>query len=752
MKKPGMKYVVSLLLCAVMLFGWIVLAVWLTGAKEPGDFTRGDWISFGICIGLELVTLILLFLFADKMGKGGSVQAVPKQKPRRSGVILLVSGILVAFAAKLIGITLKPMAEKLPWLGLLFLIVILLPWLFMLCNWLGRKLFNRRMKRMDVAQRQRYILSHREAAEKTAAEKLRLLGRLLTVSDLYALLLGLIGLATCLLDGISGSDGAVYGMFYGAMLLIAALSRIRTPVPEREFLEKKTRISREDYPQLYEIAEDAAKKIGYEGSVQIILTDDCGASVVAERSFCCVYLGVVLLRQLSRQELLTVMLHEFSHAVQQNRGSQRQTGHYAWLMRGGNPHFTSWFTRLLFSGLDGAYALQHDLYRYAASIGIESVADEAAGRMGGAQAAASALLKLSYANFYDWELGTEDETCFFEPEELNKRFLYDRIERFEQAVARRQKIWNGLVAKEILSRSASHPTVRMRLESLGVTDYQTLEKDHSPDYAAEVEKGLCLVETVAYEQLKEQYKETREQAYLEPKVQVEAWEAEGCPLRPETYADINTALRSLGQHTRANALAQKAMETFRGDAASYAYFVCGCYLLNQYDPKGLELVYRAIGENQNYIDEGLEIIGKYCCMVGNREELDIYREKALELAQKQMDLYSKVYELQKGDDLRTENLPEELLRGILAHIAKVDNGTLDKVYLVRKTITEDFFTSAFVLKFKDPGDPECDKVYHKIFRYLDALDWQFSLFYYDSVKKAGAENVSESCVYSGKEE
>lgn len=93
------------------------------------------------------------------------------------------------------------------------------------------------------------------------------------------------------------------------------------------------------------------------------------------------------------------------------------------------------------------------------------------------------------------------------------------------------------------------------------------------------------------------------------------------------------------------------------------------------------------------------MIGTFCCMTGNQKELDIYREKAVYFLQKEIDEYSKLGVLNKSVWLSAEQLSGEMLSEILAYIASIDGGSIQAIYLVRKTITDTFFTSAFVIRF-----------------------------------------------------
>lgn len=120
-------------------------------------------------------------------------------------------------------------------------------------------------------------------------------------------------------------------------------------------------------------------------------------------------------------------------------------------------------------------------------------------------------------------------------------------------------------------------------------------------------------------------------------------------------------------------------------------------------------------------------------------------------------------ELKKGDDLSADTLSEGKLEDILSFIRTADVTPLDtdgsaeplppcikRVFLVRKTIGEDFFTSVFVPDFKDGTDAERRAtVYHRVFSKLDTDedDWQYSLFEYSDVRGVGIERIPGCCVW-----
>ena len=161
------------------------------------------------------------------------------------------------------------------------------------------------------------------------------------------------------------------------------------------------------------------------------------------------------------------------------------------------------------------------------------------------------------------------------------------------------------------------------------------------------------------------------------------------------------------------------------------------------------MFYKAIENNHNYIDEGLEIIGNFCCLTGQEEQLEIYRERAVALSEENK-IHNEDSFLNKKDKLLKESLPDGMLEDILEHITSEHSDNIEKIYLVRKTITDDFFTSVFVIKIvPDTDDDTRYKILHKAFNYLDTCsDWQFSLFDYEDVNNVKIEDIAGSCVYT----
>ncbi len=762
MDKQRKKYQIGMIVSMVLTFLWLVFVILLTKGKEIEDFLLVErYIFIGFLI-IESITIAFLFVFVVKLSKINH-KTNQDRKPvskstqekiiRRRGLLLLLCAGVFAFSTMVAGMLAGKKFPDIPRAPLLWILAVccILPFLlFPLSLWRQKK-FIRKFQQQQVEDLQQYLLSHRVNPEETVLQKLAFLKSWKCWTDLYAAMFSLFALGIAFCTGMLFiTDLSVPLWFVSAFFFFCTLSRVRFSVTPILLEEDKTYLAEEKYPELYALARKAADTLACKGKIKIAVLSDGNAGIAKIGNIYSVQIGVILLHVFSQEELFHTLLHEFAHMTGENNLSSKESRYNNWICVGGNPNFFSGLTVILFCYFDAVYQFHYHLYLYAASILNETAADQAMMRYGNAAIAASSLLKLKYYELFQWERETYDDDYLYMPEELNKELMHHEIESFRKAMQHRADHWNHLVNVEILSRTASHPTLKMRLDALGVTDPSIVESNSSPAYLRECDNALIHLEELIYQDRMETYSEERKASYLEPKSKVEAWEEAGKPLVAEEYADIDFALRKLGRVAEANELCDRAIAELSDSAGCYAYFTKGCFLLHRYNKAGIDYVYRAIENNYIYIDGGLEAIGEFCCLTGDQEELDRYREKALVFAQKEKDEYSQTNLLHKNDHLTSEQLPDGMLEEIISFIRSVDDGSIQNIYLVRKIITEDFFTSVFVVQFEQQCEEEKqNKILHKIFCYLDtSSNWHFSLFNYYNVTKVKIESIANSCVYS----
>lgn len=739
------KSIIALIACFIAMFAWIFLAVALTGGREISEMTTRDhWVM----VGLILAELMTIFI-ALKLGKMGQLSdGVEQPKPTRANRMRFAWNLFTYAAA--LGI---PVLLALPGIWLrehggaemlsLFKGIGDICWaLAVAVNLWGVQRLRRRFQQMDAKQTSEFILSHREQAAQTAAEKLRLLCSIRRATNAYAVVLLLLGLVLGVCFGCTVSKVS-YAVSALLILVSAQQLPIRTAKAELEDLQNL--LPEQEYPQLYTVANQAARETGWTGAVELQVGPDNTAFISLLKQTAVVSLGAPVLRMLTQEELHALLLHEFSHVSPDNKAEIQATNYWDFLRRGRSSAIFSLLSGVFYAWSDEAYEMNFELYQYAASISTEQAADKAMAKL--PEAAAASLLKLKYFDLYLWEAEAKDGKPAYES--VQEDVIREQLADFQKVLPARKADWNELTKREIEARNATHPTIWSRIQALGLKELPEVAFPDEGEYGAECEKAIVYMDGQLAAFGRMCFEEDHRTQYLEPKKNVENWEAAGRPVVAEEYADVVNALHLLGRTSDAIALCNRAIEELQPIAAAYAYFVRGAWRLRRYDAGGLQDLYKAIELNNNSIDSALDVIGTFCTLTGMQQELETYREKALELAQQQRDEFSETGRLTRKDKLSTEHLPEGMLEDILSHIQAVSQDSIDRIYLVHKTITDTFFTSAFVIRFRPQTSEEVRRdVLHQIFCYLDTCsDWQFSLFEYREIPKGLVERIPDSCVY-----
>ena len=608
-----------------------------------------------------------------------------------------------------------------------------------------------RKKRSESVQRmQEFYLAQREAACEALPRAVKRLVRLRRMLDACSLLTALVALFLAFAIGVaSAQSGDSVGLsIIPVYLLYAIFGRI---VPYAEKPDFSGYVSPADYPTLQALAAKAAAASGLSGEIRIFLLSNCNAGIAKIGKTYSLQLGVQLLLALSEEELYCVLLHEFAHLTKDGNPSDREFMTYN-AITSRDATVLDQLCNLLFLYPEALFTFEYFVYRIASSIAIEQIADNAILQHGNPQTAANALGKLAFYELFEYEMADFVGEHFFAPEEPRSNAMTVLSDAFRRAVAAREDFWRSLLAKEIEPRTASHPILRRRLQSLGVSDFTvTLPTDYEGAYGEEVLRARDAVEAEFLEAEKEGYAERREQAYLVHVRTVEKWQAANGEVSVEETRAVINALWALDRREELEGFCDHLISTSTNKFATpHAEMTKGQLMLRRYDQGGIEHIWRAIELNKNYVDEGLDAIGHFCCMMGLQEELDHYRERALELGQQQVDEYSGTESLSPRDNLRPDEMPEGMLDGILAYVDSVDvNRAIQRIYVVRKVITEQFFSSVFVVEPKKDAKPEdVDDVMDKIFNHLDThpADWQFSLFLFDAQTARAVNRVKGSCV------
>ena len=753
MKKTKTLYILLAVLIIYM-FASIFITVGLTGGRDIKDFTDTDKTIFTVFAILEVTAVALLFVVALSIRRASGINPMPKPNlspydkalKKRDAKTLSVS-FIAAFVFALSGaIALRDANKNVIAIAFLSVIGVLALALFF-NHFIGKAYVNRFSSRSN-SEMVTFLVSHREHAQRSSERLLYKLRITLTITKIYTVFVALLGASISFIS--AGLGLWSFMTFVSTLIIYAALGRIYLPYPKELFTENYGYVKKEEFPEVYAVANEAKEALGVEGEIKIVLLADFTAGIRRFGNVISIQIGAMLFGIMSREELKNILLHEFGHLKGEESPSREVTEHNWWLSESGGKSGTlSYATDILFRLPDSIFGINYMLYSYASTIGIEEMADEAMKKYGDSKYAGSSLLKLQYNDLFRWEEGSYDTPPVCENETLESNLLRVMIDELNERTEVRREVWNRLIDVEIISRSATHPTIKMRLDALGHTDYSLHESHDSETYKNEQDKVIDFIDKNIYDRRKESYEEERKEKYLDPLATVTEWEESGKVLSDD-YRKVINAYRLLGRITEANALCDRVINELPASASHYAVYMKGCTLLHSFDEGGIELIYQAIEENHNYIEEGMQTIGQFCCISGRQDDLDLYRERALKLMDEQEEKYSELQRLTPKDNLASEKLPEDIEKGLLTLIGSMSDA-IDEVYIVRKVISSDFFASAVIVKTKNGTDPKNNnEVFNKFFLYLDAQDWEFTLFDATGVPMSVIKKIPLSLFYDSK--
>ncbi|MBO7376198.1 MAG: M48 family metalloprotease [Clostridia bacterium] len=511
-------------------------------------------------------------------------------------------------------------------------------------------------------------------------------------------------------------------------------------------------VEKEDFcPILYRMAREAAARSGCSKPVKITVLSDDNVGISEREDGLLLNVGLYLLSVLGREETEAIFLHEFAHITgPRNRKSHREfTFFYRYRYMANGAGYD-----LLYRKINEVCFFRLYLFDLFNSVLNESEADAKAAELGQGEALASALIKTAMSGYYKWEKAGVGFEPFFAHETFPEDYVEKECERFSAAVKERKDDWLAYISREIRSQGAEYPTTRERLEAIGIRELR--EKDYPEDPGFEEEKRRIIAETgrIKAGQFNNdpEYAEMRKSCFLDREERIAAWEASGRPIDPTGYYGTLDDLIDLGRVEDAFSFASRIVGELDDSRANYARFIKGKILLGRMDAAGIPLIYRALEENDNFVRDGLFMIGEFCCLTGNAGELERLREKRVGLIQRNIDVASEFSKLDKKDRLLPENLPGNNLGEDLDFILAAGGKNLHSVYLVKKQVTEEESTSVFILRFWDDTDEETEAgIMQKVFVYLDSSrDWQYSLFDYESVADVMplVEKIPGAKVYS----
>jgi hypothetical protein len=241
----------------------------------------------------------------------------------------------------------------------------------------------------------------------------------------------------------------------------------------------------------------------------------------------------------------------------------------------------------------------------------------------------------------------------------------------------------------------------------------------------------------------------RERYYLRPSIHYKEWIENDKEITPEKYQRVIEAFLYLRKRQEFVNICYQIIEELPEPTNYYAHFMLGCYLLKTYDESGLDHLFKAVELNNNIWDEAMQTIGKYALITGKHDVLEKCENKSRELTSEYDNVVSKMSYISPLDKLVTEELEGGMLDDFVAYIQKINNGVIERVYMVRKIIDSENFVSCVILDIEKNAESKKElEVTDGIFQYLDkTISWQFSLFNSKDIQMDLIMQVKNSCIY-----
>lgn len=624
------------------------------------------------------------------------------------------------------------LSEYLPFASSVAYVCTALTLLLAVANLIASAVLTKKINSHTVQQAQSVMLEGKAAAEENLLQAQHRMDRVVLAIRLYMIFLCAILAPALALFGGATKNGEGLPILFSAYIYF---DFIYVLLREKEKPEVNGILTPDRYPALYEILHRAQEKLGSRRPVILCSTPQFNASAFEAKSTYFIDLGSGLLPLLNEEELESLLIHELAHLEYRDvTRTARSAEMMDFLGAAGNCIFLS--TALL--RFPTVLLAWRGLVDTVTSSAVrEQRADETVLHCGNAQAYTALLAKLGCYDLFSMEQGRWIPHPFYQSEEPEEQVIRTINHAFRTAVSECLPLWRKLLEQELPALIDTHPTFRERRAILGNPPYEVTFPDEKDPSTLREEIGRIVDEAdrLIADSNRNSYQEDREEQYLKPLKIVEDWEAAGKELRePEHMVPVITAYLNLNRRDKAEELCDRMLRELPDTPAlAYARYTKGQLLLARWDPAGISLIDRAIEENDNDAVDGLNTVILFCRRMNLPEELEAYRKRVVDQMQKDSDVKEQYNSLSAGDRLSPEQLPDGRQEEILNFILQTAEGSVSDVWLVRKTVTDRDFCSAFIIRFReDTQEEQIDNVMNAIFRHLDnaPYDWQYSLFLY----------------------
>lgn len=594
------------------------------------------------------------------------------------------------------------------------------------------KIVNRKKnKRVDLQKEKEDMFQRVSQAENQLPEYTKKINRLIRIGDLYVFLLfmlgyfSLIGFFSMTFHNPNTSSVHLMTLILLFYLTGLAMSFIHF---EKNPMDAKYLLLENEYPMLNGMVQNILKEIGYQTQITLYLTFDFNASVTRVKNKYVVTIGMIMLMLLNEHEIKTVLMHEIAHIYHGDilSSSKRNKKITRWIQRmEGDERFDvfgSGFIIKIFTEVIGQKIYkEHSFYQLAISKQIEKRVDDYVKQHGNVQDYVNGLVKTRIFDLYNGELSS---MLNYEEETVSKTFYNDLMTSFRKGYEKKKAIYQEIVEHELPLNFGTHPNVNERMRAVGHADYQldfSFENRH-----AEIEKLIIFANQDYAEHMEEQYLANRKNYYLIPKETISVYQSRTLEdLSLEELIEYMEALTQLADVEGVRKLCIKILNLYPHNANA-KFNLALIQLIEDRNQSGVELMYEAIKGNSNYIDPGMQSIGRFCQEMGLKDLLEEYRSKMPQYGDFLFNEFNEVTQLNYRDKLVKIDLAAEEMEAVIAYVSTLE--TIKKLYAIKKIISPAFSATLIGIVRKDDSEEEAfDQDMEHIFTFLDIREPQYGL-------------------------
>ena len=476
-------------------------------------------------------------------------------------------------------------------------------------------------------------------------------------------------------------------------------------------LDKEHTIYSELYPELISSVINSAKAYSKSKKINVYWIYDDAINCYLDKGEMNIYIGLSALQLLSEKELSAEIKAKSAVAsdikirrTEKVLGSTEKWQYFS---------FDSdkiIFSRLLLLPLSSFMEVFMPGFEMAAERETVSYADKIIGNFEFKQDYLNGEAKQALFAAFDGETGLTVNNYLYSDIENFKHYSRFSIEMFIKFYEKFGAVWNEELLLKIPGKLENNITFSRKMKELNLSGYNISFSDCSGD----VKNLVALADGINYDAAKDIYEDKKEKF---GRIKDDIFRYENNPenfTERKQLVDISSEYRITGDFIKSEAILDALIKN--GDTTSETLFYKACLLLAGRNDDGVAMMYKVM-ENNNYLANGIDILGNYLLRRGKVKEFGEYKkfkDRNLNLLVNEM---PNDFLTVKNTEFLPTKMSVEVITAIIKTLKKDDNIT--KIYVADTVMKSGKSRTVFAFKVRNNTDNAFYETYDRMFSCLD---------------------------------